>query len=124
MRGGTPRRSLPDAVHDQRAPTQQDSIGLDLLGPALAAHAFRGEAGNHTDEGTSGPREAGGRQREAHGRSGQVTLEGLGDLFFGDGADDLLGHLAALEDKQRGDAADVEPAGGVDVFVHVQLDDF
>jgi hypothetical protein len=58
------------------------------------------------------------------GWSAHVPRQHFCDLLFGDGADDLLGHLAALEDKQRGDAADVEPAGGVDVFVHVQLDDF
>jgi hypothetical protein len=68
---------------------------------------------------TSGQREASRRQREVHGRSGQVTLEGLGDLLFGDRADNLLGHLATLEDEQGGDPANVEPAGGVDVFVHV-----
>ena len=37
-----------------------------------------------------------------------VTLNGFFDLVAGHRADNLLGDLAALEDQQGGDAADIE----------------
>jgi len=37
-----------------------------------------------------------------------VAIERLGDLILGDRADNLLNHLAILENKQCGDAADIE----------------
>lgn len=52
-----------------------------------------------------------------------VALDDFFDLLFGDGADDLVGYLAALENQQGGDAADIEFSGGVLVVVHVELDD-
>ena len=51
------------------------------------------------------------------------ALEGLVDGVLGDEADDLLGDLAALEDEQRGDAADAVAAGRHVVLVDVHLHD-
>lgn len=52
-----------------------------------------------------------------------MALNDFLDLIFGHRADDLIGYLAALEDQQSGDAADVEFSGGAHVFIHVELDD-
>jgi hypothetical protein len=52
-----------------------------------------------------------------------VALEDLYNLVLRDGADDLIGYLSALEDQKRGDAANVELARGLDVFIDVELDD-
>src|SRR5579863_1150897 len=57
-------------------------------------------------------------------RLGDVALEDLHDLFFGHGADDLVSHLAALENEERGDAADVELPCCVDVLINVELHHF
>jgi hypothetical protein len=53
------------------------------------------------------------------GRLCDVALNGFLDLVFGDRADNLLGNLAALEDEQRRDAANVEIARGIGVFIDV-----
>src|ERR1019366_2489390 len=53
-----------------------------------------------------------------------VALNGFLDLIARDRADDLLGDLPVLEDEQCWDAADVELAGGIRVFVDVQFHDF
>src|SRR5207302_8850457 len=50
-----------------------------------------------------------------------VAIDNLGDLVFGDGAGDLVGDLAALEDQQRGDSANVVAARGVHVLIDIQL---
>src|SRR5271156_1436368 len=57
-------------------------------------------------------------------RLGKVAFEDFNDLLFGHGANDLVGHLPALENQKGGDAADIEFSGGIDVLVHVELDDF
>ena len=44
----------------------------------------------------------------AGSRLGSVALDDLDDLLFRLGADDLVGHLPALENQQRGNAADAE----------------
>lgn len=40
-----------------------------------------------------------------------VAVNDLRDLIFGNGADDLVGNLAALKDQECGDAANVVAAG-------------
>ena len=52
-----------------------------------------------------------------------MALDGFLDLVARDRADNLLGDLSALEDQQGRDAADVELARGVGVFVHVEFHD-
>src|SRR3974390_813987 len=52
-----------------------------------------------------------------------VAIERFGDLVLGDRADDLLDHLAILENQQRGDTADVETTRRIHGLVHVQLGD-
>ena len=52
-----------------------------------------------------------------------MAFKGLGDLFFGDGADDLLDDLAVFEDEQGRDAADVVAAGGIHRLIDVELGD-
>src|SRR5579872_4266486 len=54
----------------------------------------------------------------------KMTLDGLFNLVTWNGANHLLGYLPALENEERRDAADVELACGVCVFVDVQFHDF
>jgi hypothetical protein len=52
-----------------------------------------------------------------------MGIQHLLDFAFADRADALLYHLAALEEQQRGDAADVVPHGGASVSVYIELAD-
>ena len=52
-----------------------------------------------------------------------VGVEHLLDFALADCADALFHHLAALEEQQGGDAADVVAHGGAAVGVHIQLAD-
>src|SRR6266853_3940455 len=54
----------------------------------------------------------------------EMTLDGLFDLVTRHRANHLLGYLSALENEKRRDAADVELACGIRVFVDVQFHDF
>src|SRR5712675_2012090 len=67
-----------------------------------------------------------GRGRCSRCRCGRckVALERLGDLLFRHGADNLLDHLAILENEKCGDTANVVAAGGIHGLVHVELGDF
>jgi len=53
-----------------------------------------------------------------------VAIHSLGYLILRHSADDLLDHLAVLENENRRDAADVIPPRRVHRFVHVQLHHF
>src|ERR1700676_814056 len=91
-----------------------DSLaGMNIKTP----HAYRDERCGTRNSQRSGTEE---RRRQLI----QMTVDDLGDLFFGDGAYDLVGDLATLEDQKRGDASDIVPAGGIDVFIDVQLNHF
>ena len=45
---------------------------------------------------------------EGRGELAEVLLQDFFDLLFGNSADDLVGYLATLEEKQCGNAADIE----------------
>jgi hypothetical protein len=51
-----------------------------------------------------------------------VAVDDLGDLLFGDRADDLIGNLAALENQKCGDATDIVTARRIHVLIDIQLD--
>src|SRR5258705_1885700 len=53
----------------------------------------------------------------------EVALERLGDLLFRHGADDLLDHLAILENEKCGDTANIVTAGGIHSLIDVELGD-
>src|ERR1019366_9365701 len=65
--------------------------------------------------------------REPVGKAWRATLdvrvEHLLDFTLADGADALFHYLAALEEQQGGDAADVVAHGGTAVGVHIELAD-
>ena len=65
-----------------------------------------------------------GRVRLAHDPLSEVFLDGVDDLVLGQGPDELLDDLAALEQQQRGDAADAVGGRRGPAFVHVHLADF
>src|ERR1035438_3825061 len=52
-----------------------------------------------------------------------VSVEHLLDFTLADGADALFHYLAALEEQQGGNAADVVAHGGAAVGVHIELAD-
>ncbi len=52
-----------------------------------------------------------------------MALEDFVNRIFGDFPDNLVRHLPALENEQRGDAANVEFARDIHIVVHVQLHD-
>src|SRR5258706_7230815 len=54
----------------------------------------------------------------------EMTLDGLFDLVARYGAHHLLSYLSTLENEQRRNAADIELACGIRVFVDVQFHDF
>ena len=54
----------------------------------------------------------------------EMTLDGFLDLVPGYRANYLLGYLSALEDEQRRDAANVELACGIRVFINIEFYDF
>src|SRR6267154_553112 len=54
----------------------------------------------------------------------EVALERLSDLLFRHGADDLLDHLAILENEKRGNAANVVTSSGIHSLIDVELGHF
>jgi hypothetical protein len=52
---------------------------------------------------------------------GDVTLEDLDDLLFGHGADQLVRNLSALENQQRGNAANAEFGGDIHILIDIEL---
>lgn len=57
-------------------------------------------------------------------RLGDVALEDLYDLLFGYSADKLIGNLSALENEQRGNAANAELGRDIHIFIDVELYNF
>src|ERR1700757_5468456 len=54
-------------------------------------------------------------------RLGNVALEDLYDLLFRHGADDLLGHLSALEHEEGRNTANIEFSRGINILIDVEL---
>ena len=53
-----------------------------------------------------------------------MALENLDDLFFRNGADELIGDLTALENQQRRNTTNAELGGDIHVFIDVELYNF
>ncbi len=53
-----------------------------------------------------------------------MTLEDFDDLLFGHGADKLVRNLSALENQQRGNAANAEFGGDIHILIDIQLYNF
>ena len=67
---------------------------------------------------------AGGHQRVRLAQGGEQLLDERGDLGFGQGADELVGHLAVLDGEDGRDRLHAEGLGDARVVVHVDFGQF
>src|SRR5579885_726614 len=94
------------------------SKSMDLPGSALRASGGTGKT----------PRKSAGERgavlMPAPDSPAYVLVKNIGDFFFADRADDLLGNGAAFEKQQSRNAPDLEPSRSRRVIIHVELADF